>query len=99
MKFCRYTLVGLYVNLTLVFLLWVSLFWGMIDNKLGWRQWLLLFALAISGVFNVVFAVINILNVFKLYRNREFNSMNGKSMRSEERRVGKECRSRWSPYH
>ena len=23
-------------------------------------------------------------------------SMNG---RSEERRVGKECRSRWSPYH
>ena len=25
---------------------------------------------------------------------------NGKvSMRSEERRVGKECRSRWSPYH
>ena len=23
----------------------------------------------------------------------------GKAMRSEERRVGKECRSRWSPYH
>jgi len=23
----------------------------------------------------------------------------GKSPRSEERRVGKECRSRWSPYH
>ena len=22
-----------------------------------------------------------------------------KHMRSEERRVGKECRSRWSPYH
>ena len=22
-----------------------------------------------------------------------------RSMRSEERRVGKECRSRWSPYH
>ena len=22
-----------------------------------------------------------------------------KSCRSEERRVGKECRSRWSPYH
>ena len=28
----------------------------------------------------------------KLYRNH------GKA-RSEERRVGKECRSRWSPYH
>ena len=23
----------------------------------------------------------------------------GKTGRSEERRVGKECRSRWSPYH
>src|SRR2546429_9648851 len=23
----------------------------------------------------------------------------GRKMRSEERRVGKECRSRWSPYH
>ena len=23
----------------------------------------------------------------------------GYLMRSEERRVGKECRSRWSPYH
>ena len=23
----------------------------------------------------------------------------GSNMRSEERRVGKECRSRWSPYH
>jgi phosphoribosylpyrophosphate synthetase len=24
---------------------------------------------------------------------------NVRGMRSEERRVGKECRSRWSPYH
>src|SRR3712207_9033095 len=31
-----------------------------------------------------------------------FNSMLNKAqtaLRSEERRVGKECRSRWSPYH
>ena len=27
------------------------------------------------------------------------NSYKIKSGRSEERRVGKECRSRWSPYH
>ena len=26
-------------------------------------------------------------------------SINSQSSRSEERRVGKECRSRWSPYH
>ena len=25
--------------------------------------------------------------------------MDGLELRSEERRVGKECRSRWSPYH
>ena len=27
------------------------------------------------------------------------NIMTGLNTRSEERRVGKECRSRWSPYH
>ena len=27
------------------------------------------------------------------------NPIRIQSMRSEERRVGKECRSRWSPYH
>ena len=26
-------------------------------------------------------------------------SLHGGIIRSEERRVGKECRSRWSPYH
>ena len=26
-------------------------------------------------------------------------AIDGKTSRSEERRVGKECRSRWSPYH
>ena len=28
-----------------------------------------------------------------------FGSRVAASQRSEERRVGKECRSRWSPYH
>src|SRR5258708_16604264 len=28
-----------------------------------------------------------------------FNPASVASVRSEERRVGKECRSRWSPYH
>ena len=30
---------------------------------------------------------------------RKYGSGNSGSTRSEERRVGKECRSRWSPYH
>ena len=37
------------------------------------------------------------------YDRVELTEVNGKFMesqaRSEERRVGKECRSRWSPYH
>ena len=41
------------------------------------------------------------------YINEDFDQLLSKiedgiingSMRSEERRVGKECRSRWSPYH
>ena len=28
-----------------------------------------------------------------------YDAVTGASARSEERRVGKECRSRWSPYH
>ena len=30
---------------------------------------------------------------------RAVSLYDGKAFRSEERRVGKECRSRWSPYH
>ena len=43
------------------------------------------------------------LNVRALYRLAILDSWDGKLARSlarsEERRVGKECRSRWSPYH
>ena len=31
--------------------------------------------------------------------DRERGKLNVRNNRSEERRVGKECRSRWSPYH
>ena len=35
-----------------------------------------------------------------LMKLRKLNSpLEGHPVRSEERRVGKECRSRWSPYH
>src|SRR2546422_5471688 len=36
----------------------------------------------------------------ELYQgNMTFDQLWSKNFRSEERRVGKECRSRWSPYH
>ena len=31
--------------------------------------------------------------------NESLINFKGETIRSEERRVGKECRSRWSPYH
>ena len=43
-------------------------------------------------------------NIIKItHHDKEINTVNSKKdiklTRSEERRVGKECRSRWSPYH
>ena len=35
----------------------------------------------------------------KLFISQSAVSQSIKTLRSEERRVGKECRSRWSPYH
>ena len=32
-------------------------------------------------------------------KSHDFNLKSSFVLRSEERRVGKECRSRWSPYH
>ena len=32
-------------------------------------------------------------------KGRSLYRFSGTHLRSEERRVGKECRSRWSPYH
>ena len=36
---------------------------------------------------------------FSILSNSILNFVRGMHRRSEERRVGKECRSRWSPYH
>ena len=39
----------------------------------------------------------NKINIYNNFDN--FKKIFKKKIRSEERRVGKECRSRWSPYH
>src|SRR5258706_8253682 len=36
---------------------------------------------------------------FDVFERRRFEPVMKLAFRSEERRVGKECRSRWSPYH
>ena len=44
--------------------------------------------------------IVKLLKLLNIYRHcaKKFSAL-PYSMRSEERRVGKECRSRWSPYH
>ena len=41
----------------------------------------------------------NVFNRLVAFLTRRGVSVLGSRVRSEERRVGKECRSRWSPYH
>ena len=38
-------------------------------------------------------------SILPAYKMKNIDIRSGESSRSEERRVGKECRSRWSPYH
>ena len=54
------------------------------------------------GVFVVVAISIAILLVsisMAIYYQSDAYRLDLSTTRSEERRVGKECRSRWSPYH
>ena len=41
----------------------------------------------------------NAIDIYRMEKNYEQYAFAQNMMRSEERRVGKECRSRWSPYH
>ena len=60
----------------------------------GVFQFFDIFSLTASRLINEILILILLINVsFKRKKVR----FPGK--RSEERRVGKECRSRWSPYH
>src|SRR5574341_2618589 len=36
---------------------------------------------------------------FEVFKDEQLHELIRTALRSEERRVGKECRSRWSPYH
>ena len=59
-------------------------------------------ALLFAGIFGLLAGVIAALKRGSLFDHGVMGlSLAGYSMpiRSEERRVGKECRSRWSPYH
>ena len=46
-----------------------------------------------------VFRVYKGVKTFDFCKEKNVIVTGGEILRSEERRVGKECRSRWSPYH
>ena len=76
MKNVRNTLLGLYFNLLIVILLLFFLLKGMLYNNVGsWVQWILAIALIGSGIFNVIFAIINIVKAFVLVKNGDINSI------------------------
>ena len=45
------------------------------------------------------FAKLHVGDIIEFGRYEQDNDLDNGRSRSEERRVGKECRSRWSPYH
>ena len=57
--------------------------------------------LAITEIFMILIAVIWFIPIYYLIVTTLKSSQEATAnpLRSEERRVGKECRSRWSPYH
>src|SRR2546430_15062469 len=77
-------------------------------SKRGWTSWLLAAVEPrVASVAPMVIAMLNIPAQIDLQR-KTFGGLSEEIRdyadiqlpeRSEERRVGKECRSRWSPYH
>ena len=51
----------------------------------------------INKLLDIVDKLANMEKLERKFKNHKL--VNDKYYRSEERRVGKECRSRWSPYH
>ena len=63
--------------------------WSAMDNTISLTFW----------VTGFVFVAINLFMAYCVIRYRYKKGKRAEYERSEERRVGKECRSRWSPYH
>ena len=78
---------------------------GAIKNKVD-KIWTDIWAGGITNPLTVIEQLTYLMFIRSLdekeLATEDFENMAGEKMehiRSEERRVGKECRSRWSPYH
>src|ERR1035441_11082528 len=72
--------------------LWDAVFWQTLECH---PHNFLLPAWGIGAFIAVVFLVTDFVHARKKAKRPKLETF----LRSEERRVGKECRSRWSPYH
>ena len=75
---------------------------GAIKNKVD-KIWTDIWAGGITNPLTVIEQLTYLMFIRSLdekeLATEDFENMAGEKMRSEERRVGKECRSRWSPDH
>src|SRR3989475_9842223 len=76
---------------------WISAQWGRAFEAQGLWHGAALFA-AVVVLIAALELPLSLYRTFVIEAQYGFNRMTPK-LRSEERRVGKECRSRWSPYH
>ena len=53
----------------------------------------------VSGMISFLLCLAILIGGYFVYGKIVDNTFGPDDRRSEERRVGKECRSRWSPYH
>ena len=74
-----------------------------ISSKLNLNRKITLIILGLFLVLNIgreSFAITSIEEIKEIEKSKDIETLESKFvLRSEERRVGKECRSRWSPYH
>src|SRR3989441_5821916 len=99
------TLTGISSNLLMIFILFAVV---MLPSGVG--QFFMDISIALAGRFrggpakvavvsSALYGTISGSSVADCYATGTFTIPLMKKIRSEERRVGKECRSRWSPYH
>ena len=67
--------------------------------KHGWILSIIFTVISLLYVYPIVLVFINSFKKKAYISKDPFSLPTDNMFRSEERRVGKECRSRWSPYH
>ena len=83
-----------------VCLLWRNVYLGPLPSWIGLFAFLILSYMSCLYILEInTLSIDSFVNIFSILRVVFSTCLWFPLLRSEERRVGKECRSRWSPYH